>query len=44
MGNPDSLSVKGNCDAQETSQIRQDYPGGESAGSPDGQPIAEPGG
>jgi hypothetical protein len=42
VGNPDSLNVKGNCDAQETNQIRQDYPGGESAGTPDGQPIAEP--
>jgi hypothetical protein len=41
IGNADSIDVKGTCDAAETNQIRQDYPGGESAGSPDGQPIAE---
>jgi len=42
IGKADSANVRGTCDAAETNEILQDYPSGESAGSPDGQPIAEP--
>jgi hypothetical protein len=39
---PDSVKVKGTCEPADMDSIRVDYPKGESAGSPDGQPIAEP--
>lgn len=42
IGKADSANVRGTCDAAETNEILKDYPSGESAGSPDGQPIAEP--
>lgn len=37
----DSATVAGNCLQADMDSIRVDYPSGESAGSPDGQPIAE---
>jgi len=39
---PDSVTVQGNCLQADMDSIKVDYPTGESAGSPDGQPIAEP--
>jgi len=41
LGSADSVSVRGDCTAEEMNQIRSDYPQGESAASPDGQPIFE---
>jgi hypothetical protein len=38
---PDSVKVAGNCLQADMDSIRVDYPSGESAGSPDGQPIEE---
>jgi hypothetical protein len=40
-GPPDSLKVQGDCLQADMDTIMARYPGGESAGSPDGQPIAE---
>jgi len=37
----DSSRVVGNCARADMDSIRADYPSGESAGTPDGQPIAE---
>jgi hypothetical protein len=37
----DSVTVAGNCLQADMDSIRVDYPSGESAGSPDGQEIAE---
>ena len=34
-------TVVGDCKPDEQDEIKQDYPSGESAGSPSGQPIAE---
>lgn len=34
-------TVVGDCKRDEQDEIKQDYPSGESAGSPSGQPIAE---
>jgi hypothetical protein len=34
-------TVTGDCEAADTDEIRDDYPSGESAGSPSGQPIEE---
>jgi len=39
---PDSAKVQGTCVQADMDSIKADYPKGESAGSPDGQPIAEP--
>ncbi|HEY9383509.1 MAG TPA: hypothetical protein VIP80_08320 [Gemmatimonadales bacterium] len=39
---PDSVKVQGSCLQADMDSIKADYPNGESAGSPDGQPIAEP--
>lgn len=36
-----SHSVSGNCDAPEMTEIRNDYPSGDSGGSPSGQPIED---
>lgn len=41
VGPASSVSVTGNCAPQEMQQIRAEYPGGESAGTPDGQAIEE---
>jgi hypothetical protein len=38
---PDSVKVRGDCEPGYMEEIRLDYPSGESAGSPSGQPIAE---
>lgn len=38
----DSVRVGGTCRQTLLAEVRDDYPGGTSAGSPDGQPIAEP--
>lgn len=43
VGNANSVSVTGDCTAQDINQIRSDYPNGTSAASPDGQPIFESG-
>ncbi len=40
-GKPDSVSVRGTCTQADMDELRNGYPGGESAGSPDGQPIAD---
>ena len=34
-------TVQGDCDASDMAEIRQDYPSGDSGGSPSGQPIRE---
>ena len=34
-------TVQGDCDASDMDEIREDYPSGESGGSPSGQPIRE---
>ncbi len=39
----DSVKVQGNCLQTDMDSIKADYPEGDTAGSPDGQPIAEPG-
>ncbi len=41
VGAPDSVSVRGDCTQEDMLQLRGEYPSGESAGSPDGQPIYE---
>jgi hypothetical protein len=41
VGKADTLEVRGNCETADMNTIRAEYPGGQSAGSPDGQPIAE---
>ena len=38
----DSVAIAGDCNQKDMEEIRQGYPGGQSAGSPDGQAIAEP--
>jgi hypothetical protein len=40
-GGTTSEAVRGNCAPSDKAQIRADFPGGESAGTPDGQPIQE---
>lgn len=42
-GPPDSVRVTGTCLQADMNAILADYPKGESGGTPDGQPIAEPG-
>ena len=34
-------TVSGNCDAPETAEARDGYPGGAGGGSPNGQPILD---
>lgn len=41
VGNADSVRVKGDCTTQDQNRLRDEYPGGTSAASPDGQPIFE---
>lgn len=41
VGPADTVTVRGNCSSAEHDEIRQDYPGGESGGTPDGQSIEE---
>jgi hypothetical protein len=40
-GGPVTELVRGDCGASDKDQIRAEYPGGSTAGSPDGQPIQE---
>ena len=39
---PVNSVVTGTCDPAELSQLQSDYPGGETAGSPNGQPLEVP--
>lgn len=41
VGNADSVSVTGDCTPADMNGLRDEYPGGASAASPDGQPIFE---
>jgi hypothetical protein len=41
IGNADSINVQGDCTTEDLSRLRTEYPSGESAASPDGQPIFE---
>jgi hypothetical protein len=38
---PAQVAVQGNCEPGDMRTIQQDYPGGDSGGSPDGQPIED---
>ncbi len=40
---PANSVVNGTCDPAEMAQMQTDYPGGQTAGSPSGQPIEVPG-
>jgi hypothetical protein len=41
VGSVKNLKVEGDCAAADMVQMRKEYPGGESGGSPDGQAIPE---
>ncbi len=40
---PVHSAVTGSCDGAELAQLQNDYPGGQTAGSPNGQPLEVPG-